>query len=147
MQENIHDSGIYEISVNGRSPIRIKNMITNAGLAAMAKAAAGLGSMRIKYLAIGSSSTAVSASQIKLVAETARFPVAAGSSSGAVATTVFNILSGEGIGQIEELGIFVGDDATNEADSGTLLSRVLWSHDKSSSEEITITRTDTFGRA
>lgn len=147
MLNSINDSGVYEIAVNGRPVARIKNMITNAGLAAMAKAAAGTDSMEIKYLAIGSGSNAVEATQTKLVNETARFAVASRSSSGAVTTTVFNMLAGEGVGQIEELGIYVGAAASSEADSGTLLSRVLWSHDKSNSEEITITRTDTFGRA
>lgn len=147
MHEHINDSGMYDIRINGRRAARIKNMITNAGLAAMAKAMAGIDSLEVKYLAIGSSSAAVAATQTKLGNETGRFAVASRGASGAVATTVFNILAGEGIGQIEELGIIVGDDATGEADTGTLLSRVLWSHDKSNSEEITITRTDTFGRA
>lgn len=147
MREAISDSGIYAIEINGRKVAEIKNIITNLGLGMLAKALIGAGSCEIKYLAIGSSATAVAANQTKLGSETARFALASSSVSGVVATTVFNILSGEGNGTIREIGIFGGDNATGEADSGTMLSRVLWSHTKTSSEEITITRTDTFGRA
>ena len=147
MNESVKDCGEYRITINGTDVACIKNMITNAGLAALAKALTGLASAEIKYLAIGSSSTAVSASQTKLVNETARFALASASSNGAVTTTVFNILAGEGNGSIKEIGIFCGENATSARNSGTMLSRILWSHDKTNSEEITVTRTDTFGRA
>ncbi len=147
MQDAHEITGSYEICINGKVVVVIKNAITIAGLNAWAKAAAGVDSARIKYLAIGSDSTAVAVGQTSLVNETARFAVTSASASGAVCTTVFNIFSGEGNGQIEEIGIIVGDAASDDANSGTLLSRVLWSHCKTAGEEITITRSDTFGRA
>ena len=117
MNESVKDCGEYRITINGTDVACIKNMITNAGLAALAKALTGLASAEIKYLAIGSSSTAVSASQTKLVNETARFALASASSNGAVTTTVFNILAGEGTGSIKEIGIFCGENATSARNS------------------------------
>lgn len=124
----------------------IKNMITDAGLAAMAKTLMGEPDVQIKYLALGTSDAAVTGAETQLGAEIFRTAITDISRAANVVTSTFYILSGEAIGQIEEIGIFIGSAASDTADSGTLLSRVLWSHEKTMDEEITITRVDTIGR-
>lgn len=102
----------------------------------------------IKYLAIGTGNTAITDSDTVLDTEyfrTAPSIAPANSGTGEV-TTEFRILDNEGNCQIEEVGIFVGAAATGSADSGKLLSRILWSHEKTSSEELTLLRIDSIGR-
>jgi len=137
--------GQYAISINGAKPQIIHNMITNAGLALLAQNLVAATDSRILYIAIGTSSTAVSASDTQLSVEVYRQAVTAISRSGGVVTSTFYLSTGEANVAIAEIGIFAGD-ATAAANSGTLLSRILWSHTKTADEEITITRTDTIAR-
>lgn len=145
IKEAARHAGDYIINSSSGVEV-IKNMITDAGLAAMAKALTGDPDIEIKYLALGTSDAAVTGAETQLGAEIFRTAITDISRSGSVVTSTFYVLSGEGIGQIEEIGIFVGSTASDTANSGTLLSRVLWSHEKTMDEEITITRVDTIGR-
>lgn len=93
----------------------------------------------IKYLAIGDDNTAVTASDITLGNEVHRsYYVLRERSSQKIITTEFYITDSEFNGTIEELGIFCGNEASDTTDSGNLLSHVLWSYSKSSSEELLV---------
>ncbi len=54
----------------------------------------------------------------------------------------FQALDSEAVATIQEIGIFGGSTATASADTGTLLSRVLWNKTKSNSEELIFRLTD-----
>ena len=109
---------------------------------------AGSTDLEIKYLAVGTGNTAVTDGDTELDTEFFRIipsisPVL--SDTGEI-TTEFTLIDTDGNCQIEEVGIFVGSTASAAADSGKLLSRILWSHEKTSSEEITLIRIDTISR-
>lgn len=99
----------------------------------------------IYYLAWGSSNLAVSSTQIALSSETGRKLITSQSSgSTGICTTVCYIGPTEAVGSISEVGWFAGSTASATADSGRMISRVLYSHTKTALESITVTRTDTF---
>lgn len=103
--------------------------------------------LQTKYLALGTSDTAVTTSDTKLGAEIFRTAVVSQSATNTgEITTEFVILDNEAVGTIEEIGIFGGDNATTEADSGTLISRILWHKEKTNAEEISVKRVDKVGR-
>ena len=104
--------------------------------------------LEIKYLAIGTGNTAITDSDATLDTEIFRTAPVSGPTNTDIGeiTTEFIVLDTEAVAQIEEIGIFVGTSATASADSGTLLSRILWSKNKTASEEITFRRIDTIGR-
>ena len=128
----------------------IKNRIMNTALNAYANILLGTTpDMEIKYFAVGSDDTAVTNSQTQLVSESFRTAIMPGtlSSTGTgEVTSEFYIIDSEAVGQIEEIGFFCGSSATSSADTGTMLSRILWSHNKTSLEEIEIIRVDTIAR-
>jgi hypothetical protein len=93
----------------------------------------------IKYCAIGTDNTAVTATDSVLGAEVFRMPYVA--IDNALTTTVnasFYITTTDYVGSIEEVGIFGGSTASGTVDTGYLLSHVLWSYTKSGSEELLI---------
>lgn len=93
----------------------------------------------IKHLAIGTGTTAVTGTDTTLDTEVYRVPyVVQANPSQKVITVDFYITDSEYVGDIEEIGIFGGYESTISANSGNLLSRVLWSYTKSSGEEILI---------
>lgn len=105
--------------------------------------------LEIKYLALGTSNAPVSDNQTQLGAEIFRTQAVNGpvrTQMGQIETE-FTVLDTEAVGTIEEIGIFVGSSATASADTGTLLSRILWHKEKTNSEEITIKRIDRMVRA
>lgn len=98
----------------------------------------------IKYCAIGTDNTAVTATDPILGTEVFRTPYV--SLTNATTTTVnatFYIITTDYTGSIEEVGLFCGSSATSAADTGNLLSHVLWSYTKSSGEELLIEYTMT----
>ena len=100
--------------------------------------------LEIKYLAVGTSSAALGDAQTQLTTEIFRTPAVTGPTRTATGQveTEFTILDSEAVATIEEIGIFGGSTASITANSGTLISRILWHKVKTSSEEITITRID-----
>lgn len=103
--------------------------------------------LQIKYLALGTSNTAVTTNDTKLGAEIFRTAVVSQSATNTgEITTEFVILDNEAVGTIEEIGIFGGTTATLVADTGTLISRILWHKEKTNSEELSIKRIDKVGR-
>lgn len=106
----------------------INNTITNTGIAELANLAGNVSSpASFTYLAVGTNSTAVSASQTALVAEITDTGLARASATASRTTTTvtndtLNLVyewTATGSKTIEEMGVF------NAASSGTMLSRVL----------------------
>lgn len=147
IKNKLRYSGRYEIRKNGKLIAVIENHVTDAFLNALANQLTGNGvDLKIKYLAVGDGSTVY---DNKLGNEICRVPatsVPTLTNTGEI-TTEFIILPSEAIGTITEIGIFCGDDATTEADSGIMISRIPWEYEKTGSDEFIITRVDTIGRS
>jgi hypothetical protein len=98
----------------------------------------------IKYIAIGTGTTPIANNQTQLANEVFRFIPSnppTRTATGEI-TTEFVILENEAQVEITEIGIFCGSTATATLNSGNMLSRVLWSFDKRSNIELSITRVD-----
>lgn len=122
----------------------IKNRITNAALDAIINILDNLDpDLDIKYLAIGDDNSPIDDNDTTLGNEIfrAQFDTSNNDAIGQF-TTTFTVLDSEAVGQWEEIGIFCGDAATASANTGTMLSRILYSRDKTSLEEIQFTRID-----
>lgn len=125
------------------------NLITTVGLNMHRDFLEGLISDgEIKYMAVGNDSTAPALAQTTLVNETFRKAITSFSepADAQLKTTVY-IAPTEAIGQIEEIGWFAGVDAGAGADSGIMVSRVLYSRNKTAIESIQVERTDTIAEA
>jgi len=115
---------------------------TNGWLNLLRAGMAGSDSPKVTYVALGSGTTAPTAADTQLVTELFRKSVTSYStgSTGEVLVSVFVGPSDFVGGDIEEVGLFAGNSATNTPNSGILIARGLWSHpSKSSSESITFT--------
>jgi len=127
----------------------VKNRITNTALQAIINILDNVDpDLDIKYLAIGTDNTPLNDNDTQLGNEIFRtqFLTSNNSATGQF-TTTFAVLDNEAVGQWEEIGIFCGNSATSTANTGTLLSRILFSRNKSNLEEIDISRIDTVTRA
>jgi hypothetical protein len=155
ISEAIHYTGEWEIKIKNveTGEIKIekaKNRIVNNGLDELIKGLvySTYNDLKIRKLAVGSSSTAISNYDTALYGETFRCSPSVEPyhySVGTVATE-FVIQTTEANGTIEEIGIFISPTATVTANTGILLSRMLWHHIKTSAEEITFTRLDSMQR-
>jgi len=125
----------------------IHNLITNICLESEAKIFMNVSpNLAIKYLAIGDDNTAVAATDTTLTNEVFRTSfVSQLYTTTGIVTTEFYITDSDANGEdIQELGIFAGNTATAIADTGRLISHVLWSYGtKSSGIELLISRIDT----
>lgn len=140
-------SGEFRITKNGKTKV-IKNTIMDSILTELAEVLRGENpDIEIKYLAVGTDDTPVTTSDTQLGAEIFRAPVTSETtvSIGKIEHQ-FTILDTEAVGSLKELGIFGGSTATGTANSGTLISRVLWDEEKSNSEEINVVYTNTITR-
>ena len=146
--------GEYEIHVSspdGTEVHKIKNLITDAALNLIRDALdCTVTDLALKYLALGTDAGTLlplSNTNTKLGAEAFRkaFTKQAVQGTGVLESTVY-IAPTEANVNIREIGIFAGANATTTADSGVLVSRVLWTKDKTNLESINIVRTDTIGR-
>ena len=103
------------------------------------------GDVAIRYLAVGSGTTAVNDTQGYLVNETFRKQItSAARTSHFTLETITIINNDEAVGTIEEIGWFGGVAATSTTDSGILYARVLYSRTKTALESLQIDRIDTF---
>ena len=98
---------------------------------------------QIKYLAVGSSATAITDAQTTLVAETFRKAF----TDEEVPTddsykTICYVTPAEAVGWIRELGWFAGVGAGAGADTGIMIARILWSRNKTALESLQIDRLD-----
>jgi len=149
MIDRVKASGKFEISINGKLVETIENKLMNAVLEAYSRSLLGTApDIEIAYLALGTGSTAPTNTDTQLQTEVFRTPIVSlAETSTGVIESLFIVLSAEAVAVVEEIGIFGGTTAGAGANSGTLLARVLWHHDKTASEEIQFKRTDTVRRA
>ncbi len=146
-------SGTFEIIITTptkRRTVQLRNLITDAGLNYIRDLLDGSINppTQIQYVALGSSNTPASATDVKLGAEFFRKLVTKQEipGTGQVSSTCY-VAPYEANQQIEEIGVFAGPSATSAKDSGVLIARVLWSHLKTELESLQIVRTDTISRA
>ena len=146
--------GSFAITIKDKSTGEVKeeiilNRLMDAGLNALADCLAGSPDIEIKYLALGTSNTPVSDSQTQLGNEIFRTQPTSGPTRTATGQieTEFVVLDNDAVGTIEEVGIFCGSSASSAANTGKLLTRILWHKEKTSSEEITFRRLDKVVRA
>jgi len=127
----------------------IKNTIMDIALEELTKTLYGESSdLEIKYLAVGTSSASIQTTQTMLGAEVFRAAHATRVTSSTEVITTYVIFDTEAMVQIEELAIFGGSSATTTTDSGTMISRILWSYDKTLGNiELQFQRTDKIQRA
>lgn len=121
----------------------IRNLVTDAWLDRLRDAYMSNVDITARYLAWGSSTTPPAASQTALVSEIDRKETTqkASAGTGVVVVTTY-IAPGEGNSQLEEWGLFGGSES-----SLTMISRALFSHDKTASESLQVDWTFTIGRA
>lgn len=131
-KDNIKIKGTYhfvhkDINGNIKDEFDVDNLITNAGFAQLALLAGDATAIPFTYLAVGTSSTAVLASQTALGGEITDTGLArAVGTVSRVTTTVANdtlrityVWTASGTKTIEEVGVF------NASSAGTMLSRAL----------------------
>jgi hypothetical protein len=151
MQNKTEWNGKFIITIKNKTDtevIEIKNVITNTGLNMIRDALAGLlTDGQLKYLAVGTSSTAISFTDTQLGGEFFRTQFV---DQNVTSTGVLNsntiLLENEGVGQIQEIGIFAGSTASSAINSGIMISRILFSRNKTNLESIQFQRVDTIGR-
>ena len=146
MINNIGWQGKYEIYSNGELIDTIYNRITNQAITVFRDVLKGTSaSYAISHIAIGTSSAAVTGAETQLGAEIFRTPdVSQIDVSFQEIKTAFVVLDLEAVGTWQEIGIFANGTAT--ANSGFLLSRILFTKVKSANEEITVYRYDSFNK-
>lgn len=126
---------------------RIENVITDAWKNHLRDGYRGLESdFEIKYMMVGTGTTAPDAGDTQLDAEVFRKQVTKQTAGavGILTTTVF-LAPGEANLAIKEVGWAGGPDATGAPDSGVLVARIAWDHDKNSSQSVQADREDDIG--
>jgi len=101
--------------------------------------------LQIKQLGIGGTNTAPAVGQTTLFSEFFRKAITSRSpgATGVLVSTTYIAPYEANTPKIEELGWFAGVDATGTTDSGIMISRVLYSRQKTNLESLQIERTDT----
>ena len=104
--------------------------------------------LEYKWLAVGTNGDAVVDTQTTLGVEIKRVQPSTASTRPSVGKRQmeFILLKADAVALIKEVGIFAGSTATSTVDTGTLVTRILWTYDKSADEEIVIKRIDILGR-
>lgn len=126
-----------------------KNLITTVGLGMVVDLLDGdISDGEIKYTAVGSGTTAPALGDTTLDTETFRKATTSTTQPSVSSLRyVVYIAPDEAIGAIEEIGWFAGAAAGAGADSGIMISRVLYSRTKTNLESIQVERLDTFAEA
>lgn len=127
----------------------IFNRITDLGLNTWADALVGTASdIEIKFLALGTDATAIDDTDTQLGTEVFRTQdIALSKTATGKTQSEFFILDSEALATIKEIGIFCGSTATSSANTGLMLSRILWDSDRTSgATSVRFIRVDTFER-
>ncbi len=136
--------GSYDVYVNGVFDSTLFNRVMDTVIQAQVNLLKGqYTDLEIKYIALGTDNTPITDTDTKLGNEIFRTAyVERKDISIGHLQHRFIALSGDAVAQIEEIGLFGSTTATSTADSGVLISRILWSRNKTNSEEITFIRND-----
>lgn len=141
------------ISLKGRVTIRNAetgeilaedhNMVVGVGRQAILGLMAGTETVGVTYIALGTSSTAVTDNDIQLGAEACRSQMVERTVSGdnLIMSAFFNGGDTGVASDFKEAGVFGGSTATGTANSGILYCRALVSFDNTSAQNITATWT------
>lgn len=123
----------------------IGNLITNVGLNMDRDLWAGtITDGEIKRVAVGHDNTSPEKTDTKLGNEFFRKQVTSQTESGVgKLITLVSFAPADAVGQIEEIGWFAGTEAGDAKDSGIMISRVLYSRNKTNLERLQVQRTDT----
>lgn len=153
MQEKQNLRGVFTIECrapDGRLLGRevVKNQLTAINQTVRTQMLLGtytgaLDALQIKYFALGTGTTPATVNDTQLVAEVLRKPLTQLSNPApgqVVSVVAFG--AAEANFNIREIGVFGGADATSEANSGTLLARVVVNVTKNDNILLNITRTD-----
>ena len=155
INEDCRHIGIWVITVKDAKTQDVKkkdtinNRVMNIVLDKLASCfAGGVADLEIKYLALGTSADSIDDMQWELGNEIFRTGPSEAPAMGTTGEVIteFTVLDSEAVANIQEVGIFGGSSAISVPNSGTLISRILWSHNKVAGEEITFQRTDKVGR-
>lgn len=104
--------------------------------------------LELKYMAVGSGTTAPAVTDTTLQTETFRKALTSYTTPAiGQVRTVWYIAPAEAVGVIAELGWFAGPLAGAGANSGTLISRLLYSRVKTALESIQVERLDSITEA
>lgn len=141
----VNEVGPCDCEVRQVSVARKSNLIVDSGRNFVRDGLRGFVlSNQITYVALGDNSTAVAGSQTRLVDEIFRKqPVKyAAGVTGESVTTAY-IAPAEANFTIQEVGWF-GFPATGTANSGAMISRLLWAHTKTNLEALQLEHHDLF---
>ena len=127
----------------------LHNQITNVALNALINALDNIDpNLELKYIAIGTDDSPLDPSDTTLGTEIFRASVdTSNNNATGEFTTTFTILDSEAVGSWREIAFFCGDSATASANTGIMLSRLLYSREKTNSEEIQFSRVDSISRS
>jgi hypothetical protein len=138
LQSGMEMKGRLTIALNGEVVQEVDNLVVTAGKGFVASRMAGTSANVMSHMAIGTGSTAASASDTALGSEAARTALTSTNVSGAVVTYVDTFAAGTGTGAITEAAIL------NASSGGTMLCRTVFSVvNKGASDSMTITWTVT----
>lgn len=144
-------AGLVRIAIRDERTGRVKlfvghNLITDVGKDYLAGMLAGLHSVGIVYMALGSSSTAPASADIRLGAEFFRKAITTQAQTAGTKNLLSRtyVASYEANTAISEIGWYAGPAASGTTDSGVLIARVLYSHTKLVTESLQVDRTDQF---
>lgn len=141
--ENLKATGRLQIVVrdesgNVKQELDVKNLVVTTGLNYIASRMKDATATAMSHMAVGTSSTAASAGQTALVAETARVALTSTTVTTNSVAYVATFNAGTGTGALTEAGIL------NAASVGTLLCRTVFSVvNKGANDSMTITWTVT----
>ncbi len=136
---------IRDLDGNITRQIEKHNLITSVGKNMIRDLLRGtIGDGEIKYVALGTDSTPPVVADTTLGTEIFRKVIFNSFIGGpGELITIWVIAPAEAIGAIEEVGFFAGAGAGAGVDTGIMIARVLWSHNKTALESVQIDRYDT----
>ena len=140
---------VFDLDGNIKDIQEFHNLITTVGLGMVIDMLDGaVADGEIKYMAVGSDNTAPALADMTLGTEAFRkiMTTQTQPTASSLLSTVY-VSPSEAVGVIEELGWFAGAAAGAGADSGIMVSRVLYSRNKTALESIQVERTDTIAEA
>jgi len=138
LNDGLKLTGNLKIALNGETVQEVKNLVVTDGKEYVASRMKDATATAMSHMAIGTDSTAASASDSALLSEAGRVSLTSTTVTSNEVEYVATFGAGTGTGAITEAGIL------NASSSGTLLCRTVFSVvNKGSSDSMTITWTVT----